>query len=240
MYFWRFIAGFTVFFITSAIFLIYGWFLYSTTITQYGPVILWKTLRWPFLTGVLLLIIAIVILILFTHNKNQSIEHYESGLVFRNRGKNETWRWNDISAIQGQVISRSLGFNLGQIRHKFQIVNKLSKEMVIDDRFCQVDSLIEDIKQAIFYPLYAEYAQSYNQGSSIVFGSIQLNKTGITVNNIFYSWENVGKGALKEGNIIFPVITPEKTRQVIVRLDQIPNLEVLVAILKYIGKWQIN
>ncbi len=237
-YYWRFIAGFVFSFVASIGFFIFAWILATYSLSQYGPGILWKILRWPFSLGLILSFIGFLIVLIFTRKKNQSVELYESGLIFRNREGYKAWRWNDIVAVQGKVVRRSFGFDFDQFSHEYRIYNKLSQKIMINDRYCQVGTLIEEIRKAIFPQQYAAYAQAYNQGNGIVFGPLQLNKTGITVHKVIYPWENLGKGTLKEGNLVFPVYHTENTRRLSIKLEQIPNLESLVAVLKYVMKWQ--
>jgi len=237
-HYWQAIAGFVFFFILGVSLLAAGGLSTYSSVTQFGPSVTWKMMQWPFFLGAFSVLIGLIICLRFLAFRRQSIELYEFGFIYRQGINYLSWRWDEISTIQVKVDRQSFGILFGQVQHRYRLTSPVHKDLVLDDRFSQVEKFVERVQLVVFPKHYAQAAQVYNQGNLLEFGPISLNKTGIKIKQKDYTWEAVGTAQVSQGYLVFPLQGNQLPGGLRTAVELIPNFEVLVAILKYISKWQ--
>lgn len=215
-----------------------GFGLFSTlsAYNQFGPQVIWKTLQAPLAAGLAAFFIGAFLLIRSIRSRNETVDLYNHGITWNRSGAQHIFFWNEIKSTSVRSTRRSFGFKL-QHQVTWCRVSTQVKDLILDNRFEQIESLVDRIQKAAYPGLYMKHATLYNQGALLNFGSIQLDKTGITIHRTNYAWEALAPGTIVSGYLQFPLIMKDRQSAVKISTGQIENLEVLVAILKYILKW---
>lgn len=237
-HYWGWIAGSVVFFLAGAGTLASGIYFTYAYVAEFGPEVAGKQLLWPLVLGLASLLAGGILLAGFQEYRRQSVEVYPAGLVYRRRRYAEAWKWNDIEQLFEKLTRKPFSASRTPGQHCYRLTGSSHRPLILDDRFEKVESLGDTIQKARFAPLYTASATAYNQGESLRFGPVSLNKTQITLNKKAFTWEQIAPARIQLGSMVFPLAHGVSPEAVSIPSEHIPNLDVLVAILTYIGAWQ--
>lgn len=213
-----------------------GLILSCSAYDQYGPQVIWKTIQDPMIAGLAGGILGVFLLVRALQSRHESVEIYEHGLIWIRHRSYHSFFWKDINSTLVRSTQSSFGLKL-QRQLTWCRLSAQSKDLILDNRFGQIESLVNRIQKAVYPVLYMKYAQLYNQGVLLDFGAIQLDKSGIILHRSKYTWEAIAPGAIQSGYLEFPVLINGRLVTQRTSTGQIENLDVLVAILNYILKW---
>ena len=207
-------------------------------VVEFGPEVAWKQLLWPLVFGLAGLVLGFLLLLGFLAYRRQAIEVYKTGLVYRRGRRKETWKWDEVEHLF-EKITRKPAFPFRvQGQHRYRLTGPSRRPLILDDRIDQVELLADRLRKARFSTLYASRAAAYNEGDTILFGPVSLNKVGITLGGRGYGWDKIAPGRIDQGYLVFPLNQGSAEAAAHILTEQVPDMDVLVALLTYAGYWQ--
>jgi hypothetical protein len=237
-HYWWWIAGCVAFFLAGVGALATGFYLTYAYVTEFGPGVAWKELQGWLFFGLAGLFLGAILLAGFLVYRGQSIQLFKTGLIYRHGRRKDAWRWDEIEHLYGKITRKPFSPLQSQGQHRYRLTGPPHRPLTLDDRYYQVELLVDRIQKARFHDLYAARAAAYNQNERVSFGPVSLNKAVINMNKKDFAWNEVAPGRIERGYLVFPLVGGKQAGEVRLPTEQIPDLEVLVAILTYVGSWQ--
>ncbi len=159
------------------------------------------------------------------------------GFVFRRGNKIEAFRWDQIEAMWQAVTKRyTNGIHTGTT-HKYTVRRKDGGQVIFNDRFTDVEELGNTISHEITNYQMPQAINAYNAGNTVPFGPLSISMQGISNGKELLPWSQVKDIDVKQG-----VVTVKKEGKRLnwssVRVTQVPNVFVLMALINYIMQGQ--
>jgi hypothetical protein len=133
-------------------------------------------------------------------------------------------KWSEISEIT--TVANRITFMGLILQDKFSILlsSSTGNSIILDQKIRNITELAKEIKKHIFRHLLPGLQREFNHGRRIDFGSISMNKEGISLSKNKISWHEVSKVYVKSG---FMVIESKHNKKLKINTSKIPNLELL-------------
>jgi hypothetical protein len=200
---------------------------------QFGPAAVHPYL-WIYLAAGSSLILAGMFFELSAYlNWPKAIALFEGGFTILDRSGLRSWRWEEITSVYASV-TRGMHRNAATgARHRYTLVDRNGKQIVLDDTWKRVDALAANVRERVAPRLYLHTADAFNRGETLRFGPLLMSKEGgIQLGKKAHHWKDILEVAVKDG---FVVITPGGERKGHKRervpVSTVPNLDVLVSLL---------
>jgi hypothetical protein len=157
------------------------------------------------------------------------------GFVFKRGNKIDAFRWDQIESMWQAVTRRySYGVYTGST-HKYTIRRKDGVQVVLNDRFADVEQLGTTISQAITNLLLPQVVAAYNAGQTIAFGPFSISLQGVSNGQESLPWSQIKEMGVKQG-----IVTVRKEGKWLnwstIRASQVPNIFVFMALVNYVLK----
>jgi hypothetical protein len=159
---------------------------------------------------------------------------YPDGLAFFNGSEVLIFRWPDVAAIKMQVVQYS-AYHVIPVgaSHTYTITNQNGQIIKLDDQLGKVQELFEVVRKAVFPILMKRSVEALASGQTLTFGSITLSKAvGVQKGNKLYHWNELGRVSVDNGVVN---IRPRKGGLfggIRAPVSNIPNVDVLVTLLR--------
>jgi|WetSurMetagenome_2_1015567.scaffolds.fasta_scaffold295671_1 hypothetical protein len=167
-------------------------------------------------------------------NWNRGVVLYERGFAIRDRKGIQNWHWTDINSIKIRITRHYTNGIYTGTSHEYTLINKQDQKLVINDAFSKVQELAEAIEQNLYPLLYGPAAEQYNNGHLLVFGPVNIDRTGVHIGKRNISWQDVKEISLKQGMLRVNLKNGGLMSNASVPVASIPNLHVLLAIINQV------
>lgn len=169
-------------------------------------------------------------------NLNSKVKLFDDGLIYDRRNKSEIKiHWHDISEVNSYATRYFI--NLIPVSEKiytYEIKTNSGLKLTLDDKISNLEELIYSIRLNFYTIMLPELRKKYDNGGTILFGKIGINKTGIFYGRKCLSWNDVGSIETKVGYL--EIFTNKMYRWKLVSLKNIPNLPLFLSIKEDIMK----
>jgi hypothetical protein len=160
---------------------------------------------------------------------------FTDGLEYRRGNVTLTVKWNEIATIRQAVTKHYTNFVYSGTTHVYTMQLTDGRKIIFNDRIKNVEKLGELLQKKIADVRLPEVIQQYNMGSTIEFGPVALNSTGILRGRLTIPWPEV-RGV----NVVKGYVRVEKAGArgypINVSVSTIPNLYVfLVMVDRIVG-----
>jgi hypothetical protein len=168
---------------------------------------------------------------------NKAIVVYEQGLAFRQRGRLHECRWEEVANIQAQVVHYSYYgvVSAGTLRN-YWLSNNKGQVLPLTQAISRVQELVNDVRNAVLPLMLGRSLTDYQAGRPVAFGPIQVHQQGIAVSGKVYQWSEVESVAVNDGRVQVSKRGGGWFSGASVDVAQVPNLEVLIALLAEIKR----
>ncbi len=206
--------------------LIYALWQAGLQLRNFGPVMAWESFMWPGLLALAALVCAMILGLAALRRKSKSLAIFQNGFVLRERGVTHAWRWEEVDAITSRVTRNYLVGIYSGTRHHYIIRRVDGSEMTLDDSIFHVGQAARFIQQETFQGRFDAVVRKIESGESVPFGPFLLASGDFRMGEMAYDWSGLKGVEMRNGKL-----TIDGKTKISLRVDEIPNLDVLVTIL---------
>lgn len=225
---------FIVFLAGALAVLIYGLYRAYTAYWQHGAAVIGSMLSTPLILAAVLFLLAVLGGWLAYSNWNRGVLLCEKGFAIRSRKGIQEWRWEEITSIKVRITRQYANGVYTGTTHEYMLVNNQNGRVTINEGFQKVVELGEVIESSVFPLLYEPAAEQYNQGKPVAFGPVVISKLGLHFGKKTIPWEEIKEVSLQRGDLKVSRKEGGWFSGASVPAPVIPNLRVLLAILKQV------
>lgn len=216
----------------AAAVLVFGAYQTSLNYYRFGPAIVWKTIEFPLVLEVVLLVSGLLEARVAYFNWKREISLYENGLTYQDHRGIQVWRWNEIQSLRNNTFRNYAAFLLTGETHLCIIEKNRGESLVINDGFENAAELISVIRSKVFPRLYAQHVDQLRCGQLLKFGPLTLSLAGgIEYHQRTYRLENIQSTGTVNGSLILSLKDGRKWEKLKVSTTNLPNMDVLLALL---------
>lgn len=206
---------------------------------EYGPLLVGRWLSTPFLIGLSLIALAAVFAYRAWRAARLRIRLHAGGLAVVRGRRGRALLWDDVRALWSRAVRTGLPGLPGRLHFRLEIEARDGKRLRLDDRLEDFASLAEAVKGLVYPPLLEASSRAFNEGQTLHFGPIHLNRAGITDHrSLSYPWDTVSEARLASGRLVIRASREGKPTEVSIPAHRIPNVEVCTQLIEEIGRPQ--
>jgi hypothetical protein len=159
-----------------------------------------------------------------------------AGLLYQHNGKTDAIRWDQVEAFWQRVVRRySYGIQTGTY-HQYTIRRYDGATFKFDDHLYNVGALGDTIARETTRLLWPRFIAAYQAGQTINFGQISLNLQGVSNGKELLPWQQVKEIKVKGGFVSIQKDDNHWLKWRTIQASKIPNVNVFLAMVDYIGK----
>jgi hypothetical protein len=223
-----------VFMLGSIATFLYGAYRAYTAYSLHGLSVVDDELTWPLIIAFVLFLLSLVGVWSTYTGWKRGVGVYERGMAVRNHKGITMWPWADIVSLTAAVTRHYTNGIYTGTTHVYTIFNRKQEKLVLNDVFKNVDQLADEIAQKIFPLLYEPASEKFNTGQSLDFGPILISKTGLQIGKKTFAWAEVKDVSLQRGELKISRRDGGWFSGASVSAANIPNLPVLLVIIKQV------
>lgn len=158
---------------------------------------------------------------------------YEEGLLYSAGGAQEAYRWEDLSEVWQEVISREYR-NAGHLRqttHTYRLVMRDGRRLALDDRLQGIGELGEALQKAALPRLFWDALARYQRGETLAFGKLSLSREGLALGGRTLAWGDLGPVEVGDGQL-YIAEAGRSARWAELPVHEVPNVFVLLALVQ--------
>lgn len=126
----------------------------------------------------------------------------DHGFLFSKDGKAEAFRWEQIESLWERVtLYKSYGMNAG-MTHKYTVRRIDGTEVILDDKFGNVDKLGDTINEEIIKVKLPQAIAAFAKAEVLNFGPISISPQGISKGTDLLPWDQVKSISIVRGYFI--------------------------------------
>lgn len=201
----------------------------SRAYTSFGPAAVPAWGQALLTQSVILFIAAVMLLAEYTIRRKYGLLINKEGLTFYRPFFSEVFiPW---ISVQGIAFAQDQ-FGNSKKRESRAVLWLDAEQQVSLKRYVHprdLPGVVTRIKAELYPQLELRYRNTLQGGGYITFGAIALNRYGITLHNHPYTWDQIGKITIDNGQLTVVLRNQRALRQDII---DIPNLEVLISLIR--------
>lgn len=175
-------------------------------------------------------------------NWPKAIALFEGGFTILDRSGFHSWRWEEITSVYTSVSRGIYGNTVRGARHRYTLVDRSGKQIVLDDTWKRVDALAAYVRERVTPQLYRRTADAFNRGETLRFGPLLMSKEGgIQFGKKACHWKDIQGVAVKDGFLVMTYgeegMGHKRKR---IPVSTVPNLDVLVSLLHHLVSVKIS
>lgn len=217
--------------ILTTIALLTGAFLISwTAVEQHGRAILVRILPLPLILSGFVLPIGVLVIVSVWINWNNAVDLYEKGLMVHQGRKYQTWFWEEIERLDTRVYGTKYTEDDAPSTINI-IMEKPNARLKISNKYEDMESLLDEIRQKTLPLLYTHATQKLHKGESIKFHQdIEGVRQGLLIKRKLHNWEILQSLVNTNGQL--KIIENTYGRVLFARpVKQFRNLDLLLSLL---------
>ncbi len=182
-----------------------------------------------FAAGIIFLLpFAFVILNRF-NSSGKAVGLYTKGLRLKNIVKQDVFLpWNRISGVRTSVSAfHFLGLPVKN-RHIVYIEPDQGPEIRLSDEICDLEELVELIKNNVYPILLPEMTTGFKQGNTIRFGKIQVNRQQVIVKSKPIPLDSIRELKVESGTLF---LKSDRYKSIRLQTSGISNVELLLSLI---------
>jgi hypothetical protein len=155
---------------------------------------------------------------------------YQNGFVYSHKSNLTIFRWSEITSITAVATNfRALGFiPAGKVREYW--IAKANTKLRLASTLDEVDNLLADIRKNSFPHMYDRIKQELDDGKTIEFGLVTIDKNGVKSGGKEYLWLDLAQAGLANGKVYYVPKKPNVISGIHVTTQHVPNFDVLLAL----------
>ena len=175
-----------------------------------------------FPVGLIFLIIALVVLYLDRQNRDNAVQLFTRGLLYKKAGKVQSVQWDDIEAIYQEISMTTLGYGLGQTFYKFILELCDRTQLKFSDDIKEIEELGHRVQEAVSWKLRPVLQDKLAKGEKVEFGPYALSSEAIYYKDEPIPWESVNKLQVSNHAVLVKA-EGRRFKLTSVRTPKIPN-----------------
>jgi len=223
-----------LFFAAMGVIAYFGYHRIYTDILQFGPAILWTSGKY-FIIGFLLCFLLFLILLVLSIPPRKMRVNVDDQNIAITKGKHVvSFKWEEIKNIWLKITQNKLLLLPSSLKQRIILENQSGEIISLDGRIEPFDELIQIVRKNTYNYQSKQLLEEFTASKTINFGKASLNnETGVTINNKKLNFAHVDKVLLKKGFLL--IKTRNKNSMIKIPIQNIANLDALLAILNYQG-----
>ena len=176
----------------------------------------------------LLVLLGMWLLNMMLFAKPQVVAVYRDGVANSEKGKLVAWPWSDIREVYAYVFVNTATSDTG-LGSRFDIVHRDGSRFVVSHLVEGSNELMDRLRGEVGSRVGPEINRAFDTGQSVPFGKdLIIEREGVKVGKKLTPWDALREYCVERGML---VLTGKKS-SVNVPIASIPNLELLLALLK--------
>ena len=156
----------------------------------------------------------------------------DNGFIFSKGGKAEVFPWEKIESFWQQITQhKRYGMNIG-MTHKYTVRRSDGTEVILDDKFGNVDKLGETINEEIIKVKLPQAIAAFASGQVLSFGPISISPQGVTKGKDLLPWDQIKRIYVADGYFII-----DRDKKLLnwanIEASKIPNVLLLSALITH-------
>jgi len=205
----------------------YGLYIFAITYTKHGfALALIKSRGWIFLS----LISFVIFLGLICYRlllSRQFVAVHKNGIFLSLRKKYFVY-WRQISGISTNLTQKRFLFLKSPITYKVVLHLRSGQSVHLSHTLDRLPVLITRIKANLYPPLLQGLKQKLNQGGTLQFGPLSIQKDSLSLNSHTYPWSQIPRVSVQSGKLVIELADHKRAT---IALARIPNFELLFQIM---------
>lgn len=195
---------------------------------RFGPAILMKTLVFPLMTALFLLMIGLFAAVRGWQRNRYWAALYTGGVAIQTPSRLVTWRWEDFSSVKLALLRKSIFGIPSGIEHVYTFTAVNGETFTIDDRCQAVSDLAEEIQTHTTPLIYTRAARAYKSGESQSFGAVTLSRVGgLLIDHQSVPWDDLVSVTVERGVVNIKTRSQQELR---VMVETVKNLDVFISL----------
>ena len=149
-----------------------------------------------------------------------AVVQYEDGFAAQIGKRVIVFPWEEITSVVSNVVVSKKGTAMSTYR----ITHKNGETVNVNTGIAEVKILIQPIKEHAHALLFPAMQKAYDQGETLTFGLVTVNREEIAAKGRRISWSGVATAVIERGDL---VVKPKSGEPIEVHVSQIPNVEQL-------------
>ncbi|MGA9532447.1 MAG: DUF6585 family protein [Anaerolineales bacterium] len=202
-----------------------GVWRWTLAYTHYGPAVVWRwSLPW-FLAAMGLAPAFFLGLLSYWRNRKLRLDLYPSGLIFRRGSHAWSLAWQDIRGLQH--ASSWLGFPTSSAGRTTSLLIETfdGNRIRIPRELDQFEQVVGEIKGRVYPRMQRAFSAAFNQGKTLHFGPIQMNRDGLRVDEHPLDWSQIDSASLQHGELVLYGAGGARSASLAVTANRIPNVD---------------
>ena len=177
----------------------------------------------PGLVGIIITIPGVANVLVVHAGSADAVVQYEDGFAAQIGKRVIVFPWEEIASVVSNVVVSKKGTAMSTYR----ITHKSGETVTLNTGIAEVKILIQPIKEHAHALLFPAMQKAYDQGETLTFGVVTVNREEIAAKGRRVSWSGVATAVIESGDLI---VKPKSGEPLEVHVSQIPNVEQLAAL----------
>jgi hypothetical protein len=156
------------------------------------------------LAGLIFLTLGAVFVWGLRRQEGVGVRVYERGLVYRRRGREQVFRWDEVEAFgESQTVHEDAltGMKSG-VAHVYSLRRRDGASLTLDNEVAGVARLGALMREATGRRLVTRATEAVNGGGLAQFGEFVVTRAGLAHKSKTLAWEEVGRAAVEDGRVV--------------------------------------
>lgn len=190
---------------------------------------------WSWSAGLLALAAALALIRLFLLRK-EWVRIYPSGLAVRDSGGVVFVPWDEIHELQFRLVRYGLPVLASKQEGTMLLRFGERRQARLTHALEGFDSVVQQVKQAVYPRLLEEYTQTFNAGGELAFGPVRMSSAGVSVRRTTIPWQELDAVSLDRGVMRITQRRNGRRPAFSFPSSRIPNIDLCVQLIQQVGR----
>lgn len=133
--------------------------------------------------------------------RNRSVSLTRDGLIYNKNGTLTTVRWDEIAGVWQNITRRYYNGVYTGTTHVYTLQTYDKKKLTFNDTLKNVEELGNTIQKEVSNRHLPRAMETYNSGGTVSFGTVSVNRLGLTKGDKTLPWNEIQGVQIKKGYI---------------------------------------
>lgn len=168
--------------------------------------------------------------------RREWVRIYPSGLAIRGAAGVVFVPWDQIRELQVQLVRYRLPVLTARQEAALFLRFGERGQARLTHALDGFDTVVLQVKQAVYPRLLEEYTQTFNAGGELAFGPIRLSSAGISARRSTIAWQDLDAVSLERGLMRITQNRSGRHKTIAFPSSRIPNIDLCVQLIQQVGR----